>query len=131
MTQPSRYRAATESSWAGIPSWTGIHDFVLAHEVQREGNARENQQQINQRIRGQMKGVVEDPGQQQNHSDDYEHWSFQSLLSSQPQHAHRANNSSWTRHVQGVAELQEKFSVELPRPLARYRYVPRRNIAKP
>jgi len=26
-----------------------------------------------------MKGVLEDPRQQQNHSDNYEHWSFQSL----------------------------------------------------
>jgi len=109
MTKPTPYRPSTEFWRAGVPSRTGIHYFVLAHNIQREGNACENQQQINQRIGGQMEGVIEDPGQQQNHSDDYEHWSFQSLLSSASENARNAVNSDrvrgYSRRRQTVGEI--------------------------
>jgi hypothetical protein len=69
----SCHRADAEPRWAVVPSRARFHRVSFSKEVQRERNARKNQQQIDHRIRGQMKRAFEDPTQQQNHSDNYEH----------------------------------------------------------
>jgi hypothetical protein len=88
-----RHGTDAEFARAIVPARPRFANALLSNKVQREGNTGENQQQINQRIRGQMKGVFEDPGQQQNHSDNYEHWSFQSLPILTPAPSRRAENS--------------------------------------
>jgi hypothetical protein len=66
-----------------------------------------------------MEGVFEDPGQQQNHSDNYEHWSVQSLPGS-ALNIFAADNPTIRENIQALAEPQEKFSVEPGTPLALY-----------
>jgi len=79
VAKPSSNRTDAESWRAIIPPRPKFGAVVLANEIQREGNTREDQKQIEQGIRRQMKGVFENPRQQQNHSDNYEHRSVQSI----------------------------------------------------
>jgi hypothetical protein len=69
----SCHSADAAPRWTMVPSRARFHRVSLSKEVQRERNTRKNEQQIDQRIRGQMKRAFEDPAQQQNHSDNYEH----------------------------------------------------------
>jgi len=92
-----------------IPSGPRIlhHIHPLAHKIQHKRNAGKQQQQINQRTGRQMQGVVENPGQQQNHSNDDEHGGASN-------HSRRRPNNPlamYRRLRSSIFAGQEKFSV--------------------
>ena len=62
-----------ESRWTVVPTRPRVHCVPFTKDVQRKGDASENQQQIDQRTCAQIKRVLEGPSKQQNHSDNYEH----------------------------------------------------------
>ena len=88
-------RRKPSARWHRIPSRLRVPDILpFAQKIQHERNRREQQQQIYERTRREVHCVVKNPGQQQDHSYDYEHGA-----SNHPRYR-RSNNPLFPNHFE-------------------------------